>query len=109
MTLLYDQLRLRIYLNAVDETEGENIYKTIEKEAIRLQLTNFSIHTKDSPGYVPNPAPYAETNLDLSKSLPILIEIIDIRHNVEKIIKNLAPILSQTIKGYLITSELITP
>lgn len=91
---------LRIFMGESDKFRGKPIYELIVFKARELKLAGATV-LRGIMGFGAHSHLHTAKILRLSEDLPIVIEIVDARENIEKIM----PFLDEIIKDGLITLE----
>jgi len=93
-------LLLRILIGEDDLYKGKPLYEQIVLKARELHIAGATVF-RGIMGFGADSMIHSSKILQLSEDMPIIIEIIDIEENINKII----PFLEETVKGGLITIE----
>jgi len=93
-------LLLRILIGEDDLYKGKPLYEQIVLKARELHIAGATVF-RGIMGFGADSMIHSSKILQLSEDMPIVIEIIDIEENINKII----PFLEETVKGGLITIE----
>jgi PII-like signaling protein len=91
---------LRIFIGETDTYKGKPLYEQILRKARELNLAGTTI-TRGIMGFGADSRVHTAKILELSEDLPIVIEIVDIEENLNKLI----PFLDETVEEGLITLE----
>ena len=91
---------LRILVAETDTHNGKPLYETIVLKARELNLAGATVF-RGIMGFGAASRIHSIKVLRLSEDLPVMIEIVDIEENIEKIL----PFLDETVKEGLITME----
>lgn len=91
---------LRIFIGESDRFNGQSLYETIVLRARELHLAGATVF-RGSMGFGANSRMHTAKVLRLSEDLPILIEIVDNKEKLDRLI----PFLDETVKEGLITLE----
>ncbi len=91
---------LRIYISESDEYEGQPLYEVIVKKARGLNLAGATV-LKGIMGFGAGSRIHTSKILRLSENMPLVIEIVDLDENIEKIL----PFLDEAVQEGLITQE----
>jgi len=91
---------LRILVGETDTHNGKPLYETIVLKARELNLAGATVF-RGIMGFGAASRIHSIKVLRLSEDLPVMIEIVDIEENIEKIL----PFLDETVKEGLITME----
>ncbi len=100
MKIPEDALILKIYFGEHDKYKGRPLYQQIVLKAKELKLAGATV-IKGLMGFGADSHLHTANLLRLSEDLPIMIEIVDSKENLDK----LQPFLDETIKEGLITIE----
>lgn len=100
MKLPEDGMLLRIFIGESDKLHGKALYEQIVLKARELNLAGATV-LRGIMGYGANSRIHTSKILELSEDLPIIIEIVDIEENINK----LMPFLDEVVKEGLITLE----
>lgn len=91
---------LRIFINETDQYQGHNLYEVIVAKAQQLNLAGATVF-RGIMGYQAGHELQSAKILRLSENLPLVIEIVDTRKNIELIL----PFLNKVVEEGLITTE----
>jgi len=91
---------LRIFIGETDNHKGKPLYEAIVLKAREMNLAGASVF-RGIMGYGATSRIHSIKLLRLSEDLPVMIEIVDIEDNINKIL----PFLDDTVKEGLITLE----
>lgn len=91
---------LRIFIGETDKYKGKPLYEAIVMKARELNLAGATVF-RGIMGYGATSRIHSFKVLRLSEDMPVLIEIVDIKDNINKLI----PFLDETVKEGLITME----
>lgn len=91
---------LRIFIGENDYYKGKPLYEQIVLKARELNLAGATV-TRGILGFGADSRIHSAKILSLSEDLPIVIEIVDIEDNINK----LMPFLDETVKEGLVTLE----
>ena len=91
---------LKIYIGENDKYNHKPLYEEILKEARRLKLAGATV-IKGIAGFGADSHMHTSKILMLSENLPLIIEIVDTKENIEKII----PFLNETVTDGLVIQE----
>lgn len=100
MKLAENSLLIRIFIGESDKYKGKILYEAIVEKARELHLAGASVF-RGILGYGADSRMHKTKLLDLSEDLPIVIEIVDSKENIDKLI----PFLDETVTEGLITIE----
>ena len=93
---------LRVFIDETDKFKGKPLYESIVMKARELNLAGATVF-RGIMGYGATSRIHSIKLLRLSEDLPVIIEIVDTRDNINKIL----PFLDETVKEGLITMEKI--
>ena len=102
MKIEENDILLKIYIGESDKYKGRPLYEQITMQAKNLGLSGLTVF-KGILGFGADKRMHTSKLLNLSDDLPLLIEIIDKKDNIDKII----PFLDQSVKEGLVTMESI--
>ena len=94
---------LRIYIDETSRCKGHPLYEAIVQKARELNLAGATVF-KGVMGYGADSMIHTTKILRLSEDLPMIIEIVDTRKNVN----TLLPFLDENVKDGLITMEQVS-
>jgi len=100
MKLPEEGLCLRIFVGESDNYNGRPLYEQIVLKARELHLAGATV-TRGIMGFGADSRIHTAKLLRLSEDLPVIIEIVDIEENLNKLL----PFLDETVKEGLITLE----
>lgn len=100
MKLEGDQRLLRIFIGEQDKRDGVPLYRAIVDEARALRLAGATV-LKGVMGFGCNAHVHTAKLLELSFDLPVVIEIVDRRENIHKLL----PKLDEMVREGLVTIE----
>ena len=100
MKLPEEGVLLRIFLGESDKFHGKPLYKQIVLKARQLNLAGATV-LRGFMGFGASSRMHTAKILRLSEDLPIIVEIVDSRENIDKII----PYIDETVKQGLVTLE----
>lgn len=100
MKLAENSVLLRIFIGESDKYKGKPLYEVIVQKARELHLAGATV-IRGILGYGADSRMHRAKLLDLSEDLPIIIEIVDSKENIE----NFIPFLDETVNEGLITIE----
>ena len=100
MKLPEDGKLLRIFLGESDEWEGKPLYEQIVIKARELKMAGATV-IRGLMGFGVNSHMHTAKILQLSEDMPMIIEIVDIQENIDR----LMPFLDKTMGKCLITLE----
>jgi len=98
MKLPEEGLCLRIFVGESDNYNGRPLYEQIVLKARELHLAGATV-TRGIMGFGADSRIHTAKLLRLSEDLPVIIEIVDIEENLNKLL----PFLDETVKEGLIT------
>jgi len=91
---------LRIFLEESDKNNGESLYQWIVAKAAEMNLSGATV-LRGVEGFGANKKIHTSNILTLSLNLPVIIEIVDSKENIEEFIE----VINPNIKKGLITIE----
>jgi PII-like signaling protein len=91
---------LRIFTGETDKLKGKSLYEAIVLKARELNLAGATVF-RGIMGYGATSRIHSIKLLRLSEDLPVMIEIVDIEENINKLL----PFLDENVKEGLITME----
>lgn len=94
---------LRVFLGESDTFHGEPLFKSIVGKAKDLNLKGATV-LRGLMGFGANSFIHTSQILALSSDLPVVVEIVDTRENLEKLL----PFLNNSMKGGMVTIEKVT-
>lgn len=94
---------LRIFIGETDKYKGKPLYESIVMKARELNLAGASVF-RGIMGYGATSRIHSIKLLRLSEDLPVMIEIVDTKDKIDKIL----PFLDETVKEGLITMEKVS-
>ncbi len=100
MQLPDQAMLLRVFIGESDKYKGKPLYEQIVLKARELNLAGATA-IRGIMGYGADSRIHAAKLLELSLDLPIVVEIVDIEENLNKLL----PFLDQTVKEGLVTLE----
>lgn len=100
MKLSGQAVMLRIYIGESDQYDGRPLYEQIVLKARQLNLAGASV-LRGILGYGANSRIHSAKLLTLSEDLPLVIEIVDTKENLDKIM----PYIDESVKEGLVTLE----
>lgn len=100
MKLAENSMLLRIFIGESDKYKGKSLYEAIVQKARELHLAGVTV-VRGILGYGADSRMHKAKLLDLSEDLPIIIEIVDSKENIDKLI----PFLDENVTEGLITLE----
>ena len=93
---------LKVFIGESDTYQGKSLYEAIVLKARELNLAGATVF-RGIMGYGAASRIHSIKLLRLSEDLPVMIEIVDTKENIDKIL----PFLDDTVKEGLITMEKI--
>ena len=103
MNIPHDAVLLRIFLGESDRHDHRPLYEALVLKAREMGLAGATV-VRGSMGFGKSSHLHTAKILRLSMDLPILIEIVDSKENVERFL----PVLDQMMGGGLVTMEKVT-
>ncbi|HNT96664.1 MAG TPA: DUF190 domain-containing protein [Elusimicrobiales bacterium] len=100
MKLPEDGRLLRIFIGESDRADGKPLYEAIVLKARELNLAGATV-LRGIMGFGADSRMHTAKLLELSEDLPVVIEIVDSKENLDK----LTPFLDERVKEGLITLE----
>jgi PII-like signaling protein len=100
MKLPEDGRLLRIFMGESDKADGRPLYEAIVLKARELNLAGATV-LRGIMGFGADSRVHTAKLLELSGDLPVIIEIVDVKENLDK----LMPFLDEHVKEGLITLE----
>ena len=100
MKFVEDDILLRIFINENTKYHGKLLYEQIVLKAKEFQLAGATV-IRGIMGFGADSHMHTAKLLELSTSLPIIIEIVDTEENVKK----LMPFLDETVLDGFMTLE----
>jgi len=100
MKLPEEGMLLRIFIGESDSYKGKPLYEQIVLKAREMNLAGATV-TRGVMGFGADSRMHTAKILRLSDDLPIVIELVDIEKNINKLI----PFLDETVEEVLITLE----
>ncbi len=91
---------LRIFVSESDRSNGEPVYEAIVMKARELHLAGATV-LRGMMGFGAHSRMHTAKILRLSEDLPIVVEIVDERENIDKLL----PFVDETVKEGLVTLE----
>ncbi len=102
MKVAEDAVLLRIFMGESDKIKGKPLYKEIVKEARRLNLAGATV-LRGVLGFGADSRMHSTSLLTISEDLPVIIEIVDRKENIDKII----PFIDKHVIEGLVTRETV--
>lgn len=100
MKLPEDGRLLRIFIGESDKADGRPLYEAIVLKARELNLAGATV-LRGIMGFGADSRMHTAKLLELSEDLPVIIEIVDVKENLDK----LMPFLDERVQEGLITLE----
>lgn len=100
MKLPEEGMLLRIFIGETDHHNGKALYEQIVIRARELNLAGATV-TRGIMGFGADSRMHSAKLLRLSEDLPIVIELVDTKENLDKLL----PFLDETVQEGLITLE----
>lgn len=100
MRLPENGVLLRIFIGETDKLKDKPLYEAIVLKARELNMAGATV-TRGILGFGADSRIHSAKILQLSEDLPVVIEIVDSKENIEKIL----PFLDQNVTEGLITME----
>jgi PII-like signaling protein len=100
MKLPEDSVLLRIFLGESDKDRGRPLYEQIVMRARELNLAGATV-TRGVLGFGADSRIHSAKLLALSTDLPIVVEIVDVRENIDKLL----PYIDEHVVEGLVTME----
>lgn len=100
MKLEESAVMLRIYIGETDKYKGKPLYEQIVLKARELNLAGATV-LRGILGFGSHSCIHAAKLLELSEDMPVVVEIIDIEENVNKIL----PFLDEAVMEGMVTTE----
>jgi len=100
MKLPEQAVMLRIFIGESDRWNGKPLYEQIVLKARELNLAGATV-TRGLMGFGADSRMHSSKILDISEDLPVIIEIVDIEENINR----LMPFIDETITEGLVTME----
>lgn len=91
---------LRVFIGESDKWHGRPLYEAIVLKARELHLAGATV-LKGTLGYGKSSRLHTAKVLALSEDLPLIVEIVDSRENIEKLL----PFIEETVTNGLVTLE----
>ncbi len=100
MKLPEDSVLLRVFIGESDKLKGRPLYEAIVLKARELNLAGATV-LRGVLGFGADSRMHSAKLLDLSADLPVVVEIVDVRENVEKLL----PFIDEHVVEGLVTLE----
>ena len=100
MNLPEEGMLLRIFIGESDRYEGKALYEYIVLKARELNIAGATV-TRGIMGFGASSRIHSAKLLRLSEDLPVIIELVDTKENLNKLL----PFLDKTVTEGLITNE----
>ncbi len=91
---------LRIFVGEEDRYEGRSLYKAIVEKARAMNLAGATV-LQAPLGFGPSRRSRSELNVDAGDRLPVVVEIVDTRANIDAFL----PVLHELVESGLVTLE----
>jgi PII-like signaling protein len=91
---------LRIFVGEADRYDAQPLYRAIVQRLRKERIAGVTV-LKGVMGYGANSVLHSANLLRLSESLPMVIEVVDSRDNIDRVL----PMLDEMIKEGLVTLE----
>ena len=98
--MTHDACLLRIFLSETARVDGHVAHEAIVLEALRLKLAGATV-LRGVLGFGKSAHLHSAHLLSLSDDLPVIVEIVDSRENIDRIL----PFVSQHVSSGLVTLE----
>ena len=102
MKLPEDALLLRIFIGERDKYHGKPLYESIVMKAREMNLAGATV-IRGILGFGAHSRIHSAKLLELSQDLPIIIEIVDTKENIDKLL----PFIDENVEEGLVTLEKI--
>jgi hypothetical protein len=102
MKLPEDALLLRIFIGERDKYHGKPLYESIVMKAREMNLAGATV-IRGILGFGAHSRIHSVKILELSQDLPIVIEIVDTKENIDKLL----PFIDENVEEGLVTLEKI--
>ncbi len=102
MKLPEEAVLLRIFIGESDRYKGKPLYEQIVLKARELDLAGATV-IRGLMGFGADSRMHSSKILDISEDLPVIIEIVDIQENIDK----LMPLIDESVEEGLVTLEKI--
>lgn len=93
--------KLTVYMNDSDTLRGKSIYEVLMEICYRCEIAGVSVF-RGVAGYGRDGVFHTSKRLELSKSLPVKVEVVDSEELIEKILPDVTEILD---KGLIEVSD----
>jgi PII-like signaling protein len=100
MKLSEDAMLLRVFIGETDKYQGRSLYEQIVLKARELNLAGATV-LRGILGFGAHSRLHSAKLLDLSEDLPVVVEIVDIEENINKLL----PFIDQAVTEGLVTLE----
>ena len=100
MKLPEEGMLLRIFVGETDQYKGKAVYEQIVIRARELNLAGATV-VRGIMGFGADSRMHSAKLLQLSEDLPVVIELVDTKENLDKLL----PFLDETVQEGLITLE----
>ncbi|MBK5200004.1 MAG: DUF190 domain-containing protein [Spirochaetaceae bacterium] len=91
---------LKIYISEDTRYKSHNLYNALVFKLKELEIVGVTV-TRGIAGYGQNKVIYTARFVEMSSSLPIIIEVVDTKDNIDRVI----PEIKEMVKEGLITVE----
>jgi PII-like signaling protein len=102
MTINENGVLLRVFIGESDRHAGKPLYEAILQKARELGLSGATV-LRGVEGFGANSVVHKAALLEMSTDLPIVIEIVDVREKIEKLV----PHLERVVEEGMITMEYV--
>ena len=102
MKLPEDALLLRIFIGERDKYHGKPLYESIVMKAREMNLAGATV-IRGILGFGAHSRIHSAKLLEISQDLPIIIEIVDTKENIDKLL----PFIDENVEEGLVTLEKI--
>jgi PII-like signaling protein len=100
MKLSEDAMLLRVFIGENDKYQGRPLYEQIVLKARELNLAGATV-LRGILGFGAHSRLHSAKLLDLSEDLPVVVEIVDVEENINKLL----PFIDQAVTEGLVTLE----
>lgn len=98
--IVEDDILVRIYISEKEHLNGKPLYEAIVLKVREMGLAGATV-IRGIMGFGANRRMHTAKLLELSENLPIVVEIVDVEENIEKLL----PFLDEVIKDGFVTME----
>ena len=95
-----EHILMRIMLGESDKQDGKPTYQALVETLRREKISGATV-LRGITGYGAHRHPHTTNILRLSQDLPVVIEVVDSKENIERVL----PQIEQAVHGGLITME----